>query len=441
VCAVDPSCCNNQWFTACVNLARDLCIECGGWQGELDLHPEGLWRNREGTFETLILTNEPAIGYPEGIVYGSMNTVQLFGSVGSVSFDDQDRVALTAFVKGPGITELNDEAIYIETEDGLEVFLLEGTPTPEGMFEPGAVFSSKFATTTAFFGQGTTPIRLNNEGALVFPAEIDIPGDPPQFPSLWTTRNGELEMLVRGFINGVAFAQPGTPAPGVRGGEFFAFPQAEFNDRGDVLMFAFVETDNNIFTATFGFCIDRGAGWVPVGFEEGPVPGNPGATFFPRIGNIPGVGNAILQEDGSVLFDGRFFNDQGNGVIGLFKQDADGSARQLLETSKPVQLGADGKDVRILQSFKYGDGITATGLRPFELRFTDGSSGLYLLEAMAVDVVVGDLDGNGSVGAFDLALLLGSWGPCVDPNDCPADLDGDGSVGAADLATLLGNWG
>ncbi|MCH8053914.1 MAG: VCBS repeat-containing protein, partial [Planctomycetes bacterium] len=50
-----------------------------------------------------------------------------------------------------------------------------------------------------------------------------------------------------------------------------------------------------------------------------------------------------------------------------------------------------------------------------------------------------DLDGNGEVGAFDLALLLGSWGPC--DGDCPADLDDSGSVGAFDLALLLGAWG
>ncbi|MCH8031041.1 MAG: hypothetical protein IIB09_04400, partial [Bacteroidetes bacterium] len=52
-----------------------------------------------------------------------------------------------------------------------------------------------------------------------------------------------------------------------------------------------------------------------------------------------------------------------------------------------------------------------------------------------------DVACDGSVSAFDLALLLGSWGPCPDPGDCPADLDGDGSVGAADLAFLLGSWG
>ncbi len=49
-----------------------------------------------------------------------------------------------------------------------------------------------------------------------------------------------------------------------------------------------------------------------------------------------------------------------------------------------------------------------------------------------------DLDGDGAVGAADLAELLGSWGPC---EGCPADLDGDGAVGPFDLALLLGNWG
>lgn len=50
----------------------------------------------------------------------------------------------------------------------------------------------------------------------------------------------------------------------------------------------------------------------------------------------------------------------------------------------------------------------------------------------------GDLNFDGRVGSFDLALLLNSWGP--NPGD-PADLDGDGIVGAPDLAILLGAWG
>ncbi len=49
-----------------------------------------------------------------------------------------------------------------------------------------------------------------------------------------------------------------------------------------------------------------------------------------------------------------------------------------------------------------------------------------------------DLDGDGQVEAFDLAIVLGSWGPC---EGCPADSNGDNVVNAADLAQLLGAWG
>ncbi len=49
-----------------------------------------------------------------------------------------------------------------------------------------------------------------------------------------------------------------------------------------------------------------------------------------------------------------------------------------------------------------------------------------------------DLDGDGAVNAFDLAILLGSWGTC---KGCQADLNDDGTVNAFDLATLLGSWG
>ena len=49
-----------------------------------------------------------------------------------------------------------------------------------------------------------------------------------------------------------------------------------------------------------------------------------------------------------------------------------------------------------------------------------------------------DLDGDGFVGAADLAFVLGSWGPC---ESCPADFNGDNVVDAFDLAQVLGAWG
>ncbi len=49
-----------------------------------------------------------------------------------------------------------------------------------------------------------------------------------------------------------------------------------------------------------------------------------------------------------------------------------------------------------------------------------------------------DFDCDGSVGAPDLAVLLGNWGLCP---ECEADLNDDGEVGPFDLAILLGSWG
>ncbi len=51
---------------------------------------------------------------------------------------------------------------------------------------------------------------------------------------------------------------------------------------------------------------------------------------------------------------------------------------------------------------------------------------------------LGDINNDGNVDAFDLAGLLGAWGP--NPGH-PADFDGDGNVDGADLAVLLGAWG
>ncbi len=65
-----------------------------------------------------------------------------------------------------------------------------------------------------------------------------------------------------------------------------------------------------------------------------------------------------------------------------------------------------------------------------------------------VCVCIGDLNADCEIEAFDLAMLLGDWGPCdvpCEPGDpattCAADLSGDCDVGAFDLAMLLGAWG
>ena len=51
-----------------------------------------------------------------------------------------------------------------------------------------------------------------------------------------------------------------------------------------------------------------------------------------------------------------------------------------------------------------------------------------------------DVDGDGRTDAFDLAFLLGHWGPVMPDSAC-LDADDDGIIGAFDLAVVLGAWG
>jgi hypothetical protein len=48
-----------------------------------------------------------------------------------------------------------------------------------------------------------------------------------------------------------------------------------------------------------------------------------------------------------------------------------------------------------------------------------------------------DIDGDGSVNAADLSLLLANWGA----TGGAADVNDDGTVNAADLSLVLANWG
>lgn len=96
-----------------------------------------------------------------------------------------------------------------------------------------------------------------------------------------------------------------------------------------------------------------------------------------------------------------------------------------------------------------GGGARLTG-GAFELRGTIGqpdagfhvggvfdlAGGFHAIGPFTGPPIVGDIDGDGSVGNVDLAILLGAWGT----SGGPADLDGDGTVGNTDLAILLGAW-
>ena len=58
---------------------------------------------------------------------------------------------------------------------------------------------------------------------------------------------------------------------------------------------------------------------------------------------------------------------------------------------------------------------------------------------IAVEAILGDIDGDEIVGIIDFLALLAAWGPCAE-ECCLADLDSNTFVGIADFLLLLSNW-
>ena len=88
-------------------------------------------------------------------------------------------------------------------------------------------------------------------------------------------------------------------------------------------------------------------------------------------------------------------------------------------------------------------GASSTGtLNVFPL--IDGEVLAFLDQAIDCSASCGscptDTDGDGETGPFDLAFLLGNWGPAGPDAEC-LDVDLDDIIGPFDLAFLLGNWG
>ena len=88
-----------------------------------------------------------------------------------------------------------------------------------------------------------------------------------------------------------------------------------------------------------------------------------------------------------------------------------------------------------------GDAVGVAELRLAGNPSADPVRRAVLLRAVPLGLV-GDVDGEGTVGAADLAILLSAWCTQGGARRCDAvsDLNCDGSVGAADLALLLSNW-
>jgi hypothetical protein len=67
---------------------------------------------------------------------------------------------------------------------------------------------------------------------------------------------------------------------------------------------------------------------------------------------------------------------------------------------------------------------------------TDEGS-LWLLENKAVKLI-GDVNGDGTIGVSDILAVIDSWGVC---DGCAADINQEGIVDTNDILLVLSAWG
>ncbi len=177
---------------------------------------------------------------------------------------------------------------------------------------------------------------------------------------------------------------------------------------------------------------------------QGPVPGLVhafGISYFEVTFELPSLSTFALDgrmtagsfpdANVGVIVLARLWEGPIGGVL-LFEQSIEpppggGTNNQALEAAGTLEPGVYTLDVQAVTILKNDVPPSRSGQASFAFTF---------------DVtILGDLDGDESVGVKDLLALLRSWGSCLDCNDCPADIDGNCNVGVKDLLILLGNWG
>lgn len=143
--------------------------------------------------------------------------------------------------------------------------------------------------------------------------------------------------------------------------------------------------------------------------------GTPIADGVPTPGVLPLTGTLLVDGDALVL-DATFSNSAS-------QTQPVGQAFDAIPLALPTVIPA-GATANLLMAGTVSEVTVASGL----------SADLSAVGLRRTNPA--DLNGDGLVGAADLAIMLDAWG-----GTGPADLNGDGVVGAADLSILLDAWG
>lgn len=396
--------------------------------GTTDGFAPGIWSSREGTLAPVTGRTGFPPGTISGVTYSSLDT-PAFNSAGQMVF----RGGLSHI--GPGVDSLNDSGIWSE-DSGSDLLLIarEGDVYPgggeDGVFldfdEP--VLNDKgqlaFSASIAIPGFQSTAsesiwtksagedlralasygnpvpgiaddyefrtlggVAINNRGDIVFSASFSLEDEQlPRGNGLWISEfAGDPKLVVR----------DGSLAQGTAQASFRAIGPAVLNHHGKTAFYGFLDLNDEAVDISndHGIWKEDNAGTLKLIAREGSLaPGVDGGLVFGNLREL------VFNQNGQVAFSGglreqgtfRFVSD------GIWAENALGNLQLIAVKGGMLDVSdnAAEQDLRVIEQLLLSggsgnedgrsSGFNEAGQVAFWARFTDGSSGLFVSNLVAV---------------------------------------------------------
>lgn len=234
---------------------------------------------REEEIALIAMDDQQAPGLPSG--------VSLFG-FNSLSLNSAGQIAFSSGLRGVGVNESNDEAIWSRKGEAWAAVARTGEQAPS---LPVGV---RFAYFGIFDGSASN-VSFNSLGQTAFVAGITGDGvDQSNNSSIWSEATGSLAIIARsgdqapGAFSGIKFAKFGSPA---------------LNSQGDTVFTASLTGDEVNKTISEGIWVARKNALALVARTGDAAPGVSGSVTFAGLGeSVDTSSNPVINSTGDIAF-------------------------------------------------------------------------------------------------------------------------------------------